>query len=188
MNGMRFFVLIGVVSFMHCQAVAQCGSYPTDTLWNHDDGTAKHCFVVADIFFEYDKAELVNYSSTVIQVGYRDSSFIAIMHVRLKNLAELIIADSVVYEISYHTDGRGSAHYSTRLDHNRAKAIVQYLHEKHGVPLAKMVFKGYGKTQPRQLENGTLLDVKYINNLVSKEEQEISHQLNRRLQVRRLLS
>ena len=181
-----FLIFITVCVFCPC-GHAQCGSYPTDTLWQHEDGSTKDCFVVTSVLFEFDKAELVGYNSWTVQHGYRDSSFVDNMHQQLQSLASIILADSAVYEISFHTDGRGSPYYSTRLDVNRAKAIVQYLHQQHGVPLDKMIYKGFGNELPRHLENGAVLNMKYIGQLSSKQEQEIAHQLNRRLQVRRLL-
>jgi outer membrane protein OmpA-like peptidoglycan-associated protein len=50
-------------------------------------------------------------------------------------------------EISGHTDNVGSDALNQKLSENRAKAVVDYLTSK-GITPARMISKGYGKTQP----------------------------------------
>jgi len=66
----------------------------------------------------------------------------------LENLLKLMndIA-TLKIEISGHTDNVGSAEYNQGLSEARAKAVVDYLTKK-GVSKSRMVFKGYGFTQP----------------------------------------
>jgi outer membrane protein OmpA-like peptidoglycan-associated protein len=50
-------------------------------------------------------------------------------------------------EISGHTDNVGGDAINQKLSENRAKAVVDYLTSK-GISTARLISKGYGKTQP----------------------------------------
>jgi len=54
---------------------------------------------------------------------------------------------SVRVEISGHTDNIGNDIMNQKLSENRAKAVFQYL-VAHNVLPSRLVYKGYGKTQP----------------------------------------
>lgn len=54
---------------------------------------------------------------------------------------------TVVIEVGGHTDDRGSAASNTKLSSDRAKACFDYLISV-GVPQSRLVYKGYGSTQP----------------------------------------
>lgn len=110
----------------------------------------------------------------------------------------LIIQDNpqVVVEIGAHTDSRGSTESNQKLSERRANWIVAYLIEK-GIPADRLVAKGYGEEQPRELtknmtgltsgrvfEKGTVLTEEYINGLKTSEgdkQFEDAHTLNRRV-------
>jgi outer membrane protein OmpA-like peptidoglycan-associated protein len=66
----------------------------------------------------------------------------------LKKLIDfLAINPTVKIEISGHTDDVGNDQINQALSENRAKSVYQYL-VNHGVTAGRLVFKGYGKTQP----------------------------------------
>ena len=54
---------------------------------------------------------------------------------------------SVRIEISGHTDNVGNDVLNQKLSENRAKAVFEYL-VAHNINPARLVYKGYGKTQP----------------------------------------
>lgn len=54
---------------------------------------------------------------------------------------------TIKIEISGHTDDIGNEQLNQTLSENRAKAVYQFL-GAHGINPARLVFKGYGKTQP----------------------------------------
>lgn len=88
-------------------------------------------FVLQNIFFDYDKA-------TLLQQSYNE----------LQNLLAILKSHpSMKIEVRGHTDGHGSIDYNQRLSENRAKAVVDYLISK-GVDPKRLHFKGFGKTMP----------------------------------------
>lgn len=75
----------------------------------------------------------------------------------LNRLIDLIkeitrVKPNIKVEISGHTDNVGSEASNMLLSENRAKAVVTYLVE-HGINAAKLVFKGYGPSQPVATNN-----------------------------------
>lgn len=54
---------------------------------------------------------------------------------------------AVKIEISGHTDNVGSEQANQVLSENRAKSVYQFL-VNHGINAARLVYKGYGETQP----------------------------------------
>lgn len=88
-------------------------------------------FVLHNIFFDYDKA-------TLLQQSYNE----------LHNLITILQSHPTMkIEICGHTDGHGSIDYNQRLSENRARAVVDYL-VSHGIDLRRLSFKGYGKSRP----------------------------------------
>lgn len=74
-------------------------------------------------------------------------------------------------EIRSHTDSRASASYNLTLSEQRAKSVVKYLLNK-GVDPARLVYKGYGETEPiNECEDGV-------------ECSEDQHQENRRTEFK----
>lgn len=66
----------------------------------------------------------------------------------LQKLVEFLNVNPTVHiEISGHTDNVGNDQLNQTLSENRAKAVYQYLISSQVNP-ARLVFKGYGKTQP----------------------------------------
>lgn len=64
-----------------------------------------------------------------------------------KLIGFLNLNPSVRVEISGHTDNVGNDQANQILSENRAKSVYQFLSD-HGINQGRMVFKGYGKTQP----------------------------------------
>jgi outer membrane protein OmpA-like peptidoglycan-associated protein/tetratricopeptide (TPR) repeat protein len=54
---------------------------------------------------------------------------------------------TIKIEISGHTDDVGNDQANQALSENRAKAVYQFLND-HGINASRLVFKGYGKTEP----------------------------------------
>jgi outer membrane protein OmpA-like peptidoglycan-associated protein len=66
----------------------------------------------------------------------------------LQKLVEFLTVNPTVHiEISGHTDNVGNDQLNQTLSENRAKAVYEYLIASQVTP-ARLVFKGYGKTQP----------------------------------------
>ena len=88
-------------------------------------------FVLHNIFFDFDKA-------TLLQQSYNE----------LHNLLAILQSHPMMkIEICGHTDGHGSIDYNQRLSENRAKAVVDYL-VSHGIDMRRLSYKGYGKSKP----------------------------------------
>lgn len=88
--------------------------------------------VVKNIYYEYDKSELLDSSKTVI-----DTTMLRIMNEN----------PDIVVEIGSHTDSRGSDAYNERLSQARAQSVVDYLVGK-GIARKRLIAKGYGEKQP----------------------------------------
>lgn len=88
-------------------------------------------FVLHNIFFDYDKA-------TLLQQSYNE------LHTLLTILQS---HPTMKIEICGHTDGHGSIDYNQRLSENRARAVVDYL-VSHGIDMHRLSYKGYGKSRP----------------------------------------
>lgn len=97
---------------------------------------------------------------------------------------------NVVIELRSHTDSRGSATANVELSQKRAQSVVNYLIEK-GIEPARLRAKGYAATMPKVVDNkitaeynflkeGVKLTEDFIESLESEEQQEMSHQINRR--------
>ncbi len=93
--------------------------------------------VLNNIFFDTGKSDLRPESTNELE--------------RLLQLMNELITLKI--EISGHTDNIGNAEYNQGLSEARAKAVVEYL-KKKGVETGRMVYKGYGFTQP-VAENST---------------------------------
>ncbi|HEY9195675.1 MAG TPA: OmpA family protein [Mucilaginibacter sp.] len=87
--------------------------------------------ILKNIFFDTNKFDLKAESKT-----------------ELSKLIEFLAANPTVkIEISGHTDNVGTAQFNQVLSENRAKSVYQYL-ISNGVGAARLVYKGYGETQP----------------------------------------
>jgi len=66
----------------------------------------------------------------------------------LKKLVGFLqVNPTVKIEISGHTDNVGNDMANQTLSENRAKSVYQFL-VNHGIAADRLVYKGYGKTQP----------------------------------------
>jgi peptidoglycan-associated lipoprotein len=80
---------------------------------------------------------------------------------------------STVVELNSHTDSRGDANANMKLSAARAQSCVDYLVKEKGINPARLVAKGYGKTQ-------LLISDAQIAKAPSQAEKEALHQKNRR--------
>lgn len=88
-------------------------------------------FVLKNIFFEFDK-------SNILQQSYKE----------LQQLIELLTENpNMKIEIGGHTDDKGTIEYNQRLSENRANAVVKYLINK-GLSEKRLKYKGYGELHP----------------------------------------
>jgi outer membrane protein OmpA-like peptidoglycan-associated protein len=87
--------------------------------------------ILKNIFFDTNKFDLKGESKT-----------------ELTKLIEFLGVNPTVHiEISGHTDNVGADQANQTLSENRAKSVYQYL-ISNGISAARLVYKGYGKTQP----------------------------------------
>ncbi|MEX2590546.1 MAG: OmpA family protein [Chitinophagales bacterium] len=88
-------------------------------------------YTLSNIYYAYNSAELNEASKETLDQLYTILS---------EN-------ESLIFELSSHTDSIGSAGYNQRLSQKRAQACVDYLLEK-GVSKDQLIAKGYGESQP----------------------------------------
>ena len=87
--------------------------------------------VLKNIFFDTNKSEIKDESKP-----------------ELKKLIDFLeLNPNVHIEVSGHTDNVGSDQLNQALSENRAKAVYQYLISS-GIQASRLVYKGYGETQP----------------------------------------
>jgi outer membrane protein OmpA-like peptidoglycan-associated protein len=92
---------------------------------------AQTILTLNNITFEYNSADL------------NDDSF-----AELDRVVTLIKDnESIIVEISAHTDDRGTDYYNNKLSERRAESVVGYLKE-NGVPENRLIASGYGKSKP----------------------------------------
>ncbi len=88
-------------------------------------------FVVENVYYDFDKAEL------------KTESYPA-----LDEIVRMLEANpSMTIEIGAHTDSKGTDKYNQRLSEARAKSVVDYLISKEIDP-ARLTSKGYGEAKP----------------------------------------
>ncbi len=115
----------------------------------------------------------------------------------MENLKELLTVleenPHITIELSAHTDMIGNDQANLILSERRATSVVDYLIEK-GVYWDRLVAKGYGETQPRQINEkdaeqhpflkvGDVLTEPFVNRLRGQEK-ETAMQLNRRIEFK----
>ncbi|WP_251620461.1 OmpA family protein [Odoribacter lunatus] len=115
----------------------------------------------------------------------------------MDNLKELltILKDNpnITIELSAHTDMIGNDQANLILSDRRANSVVNYLIEK-GVYWDRLVAKGYGETQPRQINEkdaqaypflkvGDVLSENFVRRLKGSEKED-AMQLNRRIEFK----
>jgi len=88
-------------------------------------------FILNNLFFEFNLATITKESE-----------------LELERVVAMIKENTTMsVEISAHTDDKGSDAYNDKLSQSRAESVVTYLVSK-GIPVDRLVAKGYGKTQP----------------------------------------
>ena len=87
--------------------------------------------ILKNIFFDTNKFDIKDESKSELQ----------------KLIDFLSLNPTVRIEISGHTDNVGSEQFNQILSENRAKSVYQYLLAS-GVNATRLVYKGYGETQP----------------------------------------
>lgn len=102
----------------------------------------------------------------------------------LDRLIEFLeLNNNLKIEIRSHTDERGSDDYNLKLSQRRAQSVVDYL-IANGIPMNRLVPKGYGETMPAEIpdDNGKVVTLtpEYIRAIPDEEKREEYHQRNRR--------
>jgi peptidoglycan-associated lipoprotein len=130
-----------------------------------------------NVFYEFGKWELTKESET-----------------ELNNLVKLLNDNpNITIELSAHTDSVGSDASNLELSQRRAQSVVNHL-IKAGIAADRLTSKGYGKSHPvevdktlaakyRFLKEGDVLNAQHVVTL-TKEQQEICNQINRRTEFR----
>jgi outer membrane protein OmpA-like peptidoglycan-associated protein/tetratricopeptide (TPR) repeat protein len=90
-------------------------------------------------------------SKTILKNVFFDTNRFDIKPESISELKKLIdfltINPTITIEISGHTDDVGNDQLNQVLSENRAKSVYQYL-VQNGINPQRLVYKGYGKTQP----------------------------------------
>jgi peptidoglycan-associated lipoprotein len=134
--------------------------------------------VLPDILYDLGKWEL--------KAQYQDS-----LQGLIKTLDE---NKNLTIELAAHTDTRDTDERNDILSQRRARSVVEYLILR-GIDPERLVAKGYGERQPRELKKninknginfrlGTKLTEEYVNGLRTNAEKEAAHELNRRTEFR----
>lgn len=87
--------------------------------------------ILENVFFEFDSYVLDSKSQTELRI-----------------VSDFLKENNLKVEISGHTDNVGEKGYNKRLSVQRAQSVYNYL-IKEGVPIEKLVYAGYGSTQPK---------------------------------------
>jgi peptidoglycan-associated lipoprotein len=132
---------------------------------------------IPNIFFDFGKTTLSDASRTALD------SLVTIM----KDNPAIIVA------LRAHTDSRGNEELNYELSQRRAQAIVDYL-ITNGIDEPRLNAVGLGESEPKTvsaamakqysfLQLGQRLTEKFIAALPDEKQQEICHQLNRRVEL-----
>jgi peptidoglycan-associated lipoprotein len=134
--------------------------------------------VLPDILYDFAKWDL--------KPQYQDS-----LQGLIRTLEE---NENLVIELASHTDSRDTEERNDVLSQRRASSVVDYLILR-GINSKRLVPKGYGESQPRDLKKdfiregltfraNTILSEDFINSLENTVVQEAAHQLNRRTEFK----
>ncbi len=116
--------------------------------------------VLANIFYDYNKASL------------RNSSFN-----ELDKVVELLTKNpKMKVELGAHSDSRGGDAYNLKLSQERAQSCVDYLTSK-GIDKSRLNAKGYGEANP-------IIPDSEINKLTTEKAKEDAFQQNRRTEFK----
>ena len=118
-----------------------------------------------------------------IEYDYDSANLREISKEKLNILIEFLeLNNNLKIEIRSHTDERGNDDYNLKLSNRRAQSVVDYL-IANGIPMEKLVAKGYGETTPSEINiDGKIVTLtpEYIKAIPDEELREIYHQKNRR--------
>jgi OOP family OmpA-OmpF porin len=78
----------------------------------------------------------------------RLSAFLALTAVATLTVATTSPATDLKLTIEGHTDNVGDAKANHDLSHRRAKAVTQYLVDKHGIDASRLQSTGFGDKKP----------------------------------------
>ena len=160
--------------------------FPNDQIWYDNEGDLKNHFVVNNITFQLAKRSLLD-CKTYNCNDYEQKHEIITINT-LDSLGRILNQTEGKFEIRVHTDCRGSKQMSIKLSEARAKSIIDYLITNHNIDKERLKAIGMDDIEPRKLEDGNItLTCDYIFNQKSKEQQEIYHLLNRRVEVVRIV-
>lgn len=107
-----------------------------------------------------------------IPFDYNSSEIVEAATPQLAELGEALSSPGLsgyAFEISGHTDIRGSAEYNQNLSLKRAQAVKSYLVTHFRIPESHLRTKGYGKTQ-----------------IIAEGDDEASHARNRRVEIAKI--
>ncbi|PKP04777.1 MAG: hypothetical protein CVU11_03435 [Bacteroidetes bacterium HGW-Bacteroidetes-6] len=128
---------VNSISQYSCTVIMnQLDSFPPATFSNNDtlfmeDIEIGETIILRNVYFEFDKTELLPYSFAELNKIY--------------DILEQY--PNMKIEISGHTDNIGSESYNQALSEARAKAVLEYLYLK-GIDLKRMRYIGYGSKIP----------------------------------------
>lgn len=88
--------------------------------------------IISDIKYDFDSPNLTQRSKNILDTT------LVLLFKKYPNLK---------FEISAHTDSKGSDAYNLKLSQKRAESVVRYLVSK-GIPEQQLVPMGYGETKP----------------------------------------
>ena len=141
--------------------------FPISDLLAQNFDLSSNDFEVGDVYvscppivFQFNKTEILPRSEVI-----------------LDSIAGFLLENKdLILEVGFHTDGRGSEHYSRRLDQKRAESIVAYLVER-GISADRLIAKGYGGTQP-------IISNSEIDKMETDSQKEEAHAINRRTELK----
>lgn len=96
------------------------------------DKQPAEAIVISDIKYDFDSPNLTQRSKNIL-----DTTLVELFK-KYPNLQ---------FEISAHTDSKGTDAYNLKLSQKRAESVVRYLVSK-GIPERQLVARGYGESQP----------------------------------------
>lgn len=160
--------------------------YPNDQFWYDNEGDLKNHFVLNEITFQLAKSSLLDCKTYHCNDYEQEHERITIN--TLDSLGKILNQTEGKFEIRVHTDCRGSKQSSIRLSEARAKSIIDYLITNHDMDKERLKAVGMEDIEPRIIKDGNItLACDYIISNSNKEQQEIYHQLNRRVEVVRIV-
>ncbi|MCT4561455.1 MAG: OmpA family protein [Crocinitomicaceae bacterium] len=96
------------------------------------DKQPAEAIVISDIKYDFDSPNLTQRSKNIL-----DTTLVELFK-KYPNLQ---------FEISAHTDSKGTDAYNLKLSQKRAESVVRYLVSK-GIPERQLVARGYGESLP----------------------------------------